>query len=418
MSRYKKNLIRYNGYCILLTIFVTGLALLLSCSVGPIAGSGTEEGNVTALVEGVVYDSSGNTASCVKVTLVPKQYNPVEDTSLSSSFIDTTDSGGRYSFAFTGKDTFNIQALQESRGTRFLHTNIIVDNDTIDDLADTLKEPGTIKVILPDTVDLVNGYLFIAGTDIYKAIDTQVVYLDSVPAGLMPSLYYATGIANELITDSLIVIPNDTIIQAKVLLIVRLYNDTVASSDQYFKAKIEEMGLSVKVVSSSDAYLADTAGVDAVIFSPTAGQELIEYIFTGISMPILNLEVGMLKFLMMTDTLNKTDFGFDSAGTEWEILHTSHPVSAGFLGLVQVFTDSSTKHEWGKPFPSAQKIAILPGEPDKSTIFCYEKGAEMRQGMLAPDKRGTFLLWSGDVENNLSADGWQILHNMVHWIFE
>ena len=75
---------KYAGRMSLATV---ALALALRCSLGPTAG--TEVGNPTRRVAGVVVDSAGTGVAGAHVTLLPRDYNPVADSSgLSVTAVD------------------------------------------------------------------------------------------------------------------------------------------------------------------------------------------------------------------------------------------------------------------------------------------------------------------------------------------
>lgn len=395
---------------------LAGLVILylLNCS-SQIAdtGSGSEAGN--GIVIGKIVYENGVVAAGVIVKLIPIDYNPTTDSFLPGYLIDTTDMRGNYLFDVLKSDNMsNVLAFSKVNGNRMLCRNIKIDTDTVNNDTDTLKATGVVKVILPSLVEATSGYVYIEGTDIYKKVASKTVYLNSVPAGAIPSIYFEDGSENELIKDSPTVFPDDTVIMAKVLLVVGFDINTIVSSDRFLKAKIEEIGLSVRVLNNADVSIADTAGIAAVLFSPTAGDTLIENLFVGISLPMLNLGPELFGDLVMTSTWG-TEFDYDSSKTDLEIVAPSHPVAGGFSGSVRVYFHPGDL-DWGKPGDGARKIAVIPGATDKSMIFCYEKGAEMT-GINAPGKRGAFLLF-GEGVYNLNDNGWQLFTNMIHWLFE
>jgi hypothetical protein len=58
---------------------------------------------------------------------------------------------------------------------------------------DTLRNPGSLKVMLPDSFDRANGYLYIPGTTIAASLtaDKGFAVIDSIPAGIVPVIYYS-----------------------------------------------------------------------------------------------------------------------------------------------------------------------------------------------------------------------------------
>ena len=389
--------------------------LFVRCSINSSSVSdGSEAGN--AVVIGSVVYTNGASAGNVQVKLIPTDYNPVTDSTLPEFLIDTTDINGDYSFSFLDTGSYNVLALYRTCNIGLLHKDIWVGNDTIDIFTDTLKATGAIKIILPDTVDTVNGYVFIEGTDIYQKINAKTVYLDFVPAGVTPKIKYANISISEILVDSITVVSNDTVIQASVLLITKFKNSEFDTISFFIAEKLKEVGLSVKIVDDSTVLPADTAGMSAVIFSSTAYERpRLGTIFRDMPLPLLNMECNLLKHIGMTDTVEGVDYGWSLPEIKCEIYDSLHSIVGDLLGTVTMYSDSSDI-EWGKPGTAAQKITVLPGTIDSAAIFCYEKDAEMVGGK-APAKRGAFLLHGKDIYK-LTNDGWYLFRNMVKWLFE
>lgn len=200
------------------------VAILLSCSTGPVdvSDGGTDYPN-TKTIAGVIVASDGDEAPNTMVQLIAEGYNPLRDEELPDSLIDTTGDDGAYNFTITDSGIYNIQAIDLNERTRWLKKDIAVFDDTVHVPRGILSEPGVINIILPDTVDTGNGYIYIEGTDIWKKISDVIllsgnhysIILDSVPASRIPDLRYTTDDPNSksmLISDTTEVIANDTVI--------------------------------------------------------------------------------------------------------------------------------------------------------------------------------------------------------------
>ena len=137
--------------------------LYISCSIGDVAGTGSSTGN--AKVSGVVLDKNCNPAQNTFVYFVPETYNPDEDEPITYSLIDTTDEEGRYGFSISdsGK-TYNLYAVHNNSKTKLFFAGITTTGDNITIPTKKLNKPGTIKAILPDSIDTADGYVFIPGT--------------------------------------------------------------------------------------------------------------------------------------------------------------------------------------------------------------------------------------------------------------
>jgi len=155
-----------------------------------VAGGGTRGGNP---VVGILVNPDQTPCADALVRLVPSSYNPVTDLPLSKSLIDTTNEAGMFEVtADTG--TYNLLASRVLDKSALLARNIHVVGDTVRLSSQSMSKVGAISITLPDSVDTINGYVFINGTDIYEKITSKgSMILSSVPSGVMPSIRYATG---------------------------------------------------------------------------------------------------------------------------------------------------------------------------------------------------------------------------------
>ncbi|MBN1578711.1 MAG: carboxypeptidase regulatory-like domain-containing protein [Chitinispirillaceae bacterium] len=192
----------------------------LSCSLSPSAGGATDT-ETGGVIAGVVLDSSGNKASGVSVTLIPAAYNPVQDKPLPDSHTVITDEKGRYAFTVNEPHDVNIYARRAADRTCFLHTGIIPDrNGTVRDTG-RLARTGYLMVILPDTVDTNDGYLYFTGTPLCNEVKKGSpfgggycgVIFDALPSSMMPPLIYArrgSDDAGAVIAPALKIVESDS----------------------------------------------------------------------------------------------------------------------------------------------------------------------------------------------------------------
>ncbi len=188
------------------------------------------------LVIGSVKYENGVYASGTRVTIVPAEYIPVKDDPLPAFMHDTTGVNGEYVFKLTQKGTFNIQAVQPDKGVYMFHPNIAVDADTIAISPDKLTASGTLKCIVPDTIDDINGVIAVEGATLYTSLaqshwlDTgfQVVYFDSLPAGLYSAMYYLPADRNPQKAIDTVTINSGRTVQREAF--VRWYHYTTANS--------------------------------------------------------------------------------------------------------------------------------------------------------------------------------------------
>ncbi len=191
------------------------LCLSLQCSVDIAGGTSTTD---NPRVIGYIRGEDNQPATNTKVLLIPHDFNPILAETLSDLLIDTTDNEGKYEFLVSKLGTYNIQAVHLYNKTSLLGLGIVVDSLTDSLLVpdDTLETNGTVKIFLPDSVDAVNGYIYLQGTLEYIFLNgnNNFVILDSVPLGLINSINYATkdSSTKTVIRESVTVKLNDTLV--------------------------------------------------------------------------------------------------------------------------------------------------------------------------------------------------------------
>ena len=176
------NLKHWSILAIVATVF------FMRCAVPPLAGGSD---NPDFKVMGSITDANGVPASNTLVTLLPGSYNPVTDGP--ASLVDTTDGLGEYRFAVAKTGAYNIQAVNLTKMSRSLVTGISVTGDTTRVSIAILSAPGAIKVMLPAGANTGNAYAYVPGSGVVsRARGTgDSIILDSVPAGVLPSVNFA-----------------------------------------------------------------------------------------------------------------------------------------------------------------------------------------------------------------------------------
>ncbi len=171
-------------------ILLLSLLLFLSCSnSGSLAGTGSSTGNAnTPILVGVV--SHQNTpVSGVAVYAIPNDY--IEDPDNSDLYpfvVDTTDSNGQYSLEVERGKQFTIQIDNFDDGVGYLSQNNEATSDSLTKNCE-LTPYGTVRLIMPDTVDQSGLFCTIQGTKLFSkptfsATDTGtiVAYIPSFAA--------------------------------------------------------------------------------------------------------------------------------------------------------------------------------------------------------------------------------------------
>lgn len=248
--------------CVCAVILIT-----ISCSMTVTGGSSsTDNGKVI----GMIQMENGQPASQTQVILLPADYNPFADTV--GICYDTTNAQGVYGFKDISPGTYNVQAIHLYQRIKAVITGIEVDEDIVVAEPDTLKNNGAIKVFLPDSVDPVNGYVYIPGTTIAKPLsgDTVSGIMDSVPAGLIPSVYYATvsGTLLQPIRYDITVIPNKvaTITMPTWKYSKQLYLNT-SSSGARVSSNVFDFPVLVRLSAANFNFLEAKAGGEDIRFT-------------------------------------------------------------------------------------------------------------------------------------------------------
>jgi hypothetical protein len=172
-------------------------------------------------------------------------------------------------------------------------------------------------------------------------------------------------------------------------------------------------------------YLGDSIGSVTVSQGDFEGSE---FFLGALDVPIISQEAYMFdeglfagrdRFTDFGDTFQALEEGVLGAFEQAKIAAEGHPMAAGLVGNVNVYTDP-----YGYNFgylPSmgkgAKAITTVPGKPEYATLFLYEKGSELYGGTRAAGMRiGMFIgqnvareEFGGDGTNNrfdrLTADG-------------
>jgi len=193
----KRRLSQPRTYALFLLIAEMAMLTLCLCSVVPLAGGGTEGGNVS----GVIARSDGSPASHVAVHLLSAEYDPVRDGPLPNPQTTITDSSGRYSFDVGENGRYNILSSEPVSRQALLITGIDLHGSQVTVPAEALKPTGFLRVTIPDSVVRDYGYLYCPGTTIalmLSEIEDREVLFSDVPAELLKP----TGFMRVTIPDS------------------------------------------------------------------------------------------------------------------------------------------------------------------------------------------------------------------------
>ncbi len=201
----------------------------------------------------------------------------------------------------------------------------------------------------------------------------------------------------------------------KKLLLVAAMSSPTAAVDQDIKKHFESLGMAVTMV--SDINPPPARGYDLVFIASDVKAKTVTYTYRTTSVPIFTEKPWLLDFLGMTGYEPQKDYGEDEKQEQsflW-LVNAPNPIQAGFPnGMFMPIKHAIKIYNWGRPEPSAQVIAFLPGEPDKGFLFAYEKGAYMDHDFAAPARRIFFGL-APDQFDLLIPDGLRLFDSCAAW---
>jgi hypothetical protein len=175
--------------------------------------------------------------------------------------------------------------------------------------------------------------------------------------------------------------------------------------DGAIKARLEALGFATRVVRQSSLQHTSLAGVRLVVVTESTQSAEIGSYFAERPIPAVIAEYNLLDDMGMA-----TSRGTASGQREVDIARPGSRLAAGLSGRVRVYRDSMIE-SWGRPAPSADIAAALPGDGSKATVFGYEAGAAMF-GLAAPARRVGLFVFKGD---NLTDAGWALFDASVAW---
>lgn len=200
----------------LLLVLLAGVLLQQCTRISSLSGTSSGSETTNGYVTGSIAKSDGTIASHVQVMLIPSMYNPVRDKPIASPMIDTTDDSGTFHFIVADSGSYMMEGVHIADRTRLLLTGITVKHDTVRVPRGILGGCGVVKIMLSDNIDKKLGYFYIAGTTAFSFLNGGSAYalLDSIPAGIIPTVNYATttGTASEVVRYSVTIEQGDTTI--------------------------------------------------------------------------------------------------------------------------------------------------------------------------------------------------------------
>jgi len=190
--------------------------------------------------------------------------------------------------------------------------------------------------------------------------------------------------------------------------------ETWRRNDEKAIAFMRSLGFKVTGV-DENADMNATDNKDLIVISESVDAVNVGTKYRTTPVPLITFENDLLGELEMSGLKNGVDYGTDDNQRFIWVVNAPHPLAAGLTaGIQNVLQDEHFKMNWGKPCLGAITIATLRGEPNKASIFAYEKGATMNGEFLAPARRLSFFLWQ-DTFEQMRPEGIALFRAALLW---
>ena len=181
-----------------------------------------------------------------------------------------------------------------------------------------------------------------------------------------------------------------------------------SASGQGIYNQLVGVGYTISLVRDRDAAAGDANGKALIIISSSTFQNWVEMMYKNSPVPAMIWDGAILSDMGMV-----TSTGSVNNKTQINIIDASHPMADGHSNGNVTIATTGTKVRWGFPTASADSIAEVAGQPNKSAIFAYQTGDSMN-GLNAPHRRVGFFIDS-TTPVDLNANGWGLFDAAVDW---
>jgi hypothetical protein len=207
----------------------------------------------------------------------------------------------------------------------------------------------------------------------------------------------------------------DAAFKGKRVLMLAALGTATAPVDSHIKQHFESLGMTVNMVGDTDPPPA--TGYDLIFLASDVKAKTITYAYRTTTVPVFTTKPWLLDFLGMTAYQPQKDYGEEEKEEQsflW-LVNAPNPIQAGFPnGMFMPVKHAIKIYNWGRPLPSAQVIAFLPGEPEKGFLFAYEKGVYSDHEFVMPSRRIFFGL-APDQFDLLTPDGIKLFDSCAAW---
>ena len=188
----------------------------------------------------------------------------------------------------------------------------------------------------------------------------------------------------------------------------------LGSGDNWVKNRLEILGFQVTVKDDNYVSSSDANGMGLVLISSTVNSGSVGSKFTSVTVPVIVWESYVLDDMKMTGPTAGSDYGQNGNYNSLSITDSSHPLSAGLSGTVQVLTTSNSMR-WGWTTASGvAKAAKIAGQSSRYGIFGFDTNVSMYGGFKAPARRVSLFL-DDNTATSLTANGVKLFDAAVAW---
>lgn len=188
----------------------------------------------------------------------------------------------------------------------------------------------------------------------------------------------------------------------------------LSSGDAALRDWFLDAGYAVTMQSFAAVQPADTVDKDLVMITATGISSEIGGRLTNVAVPMIVCESFIFDDMGLTGGGDGIQLGSTFTQSRIQIARPEHPLAAGLTGLVTAVSDDAGYFTWGVPAGDGLKIATLASDTTRSTVFAYESGGLLANGLPAAHRRlGLFL---GDfTAANFTAAGSRLFAASVQW---
>jgi hypothetical protein len=194
-----------------------------------------------------------------------------------------------------------------------------------------------------------------------------------------------------------------------------LFVGTNSDSDKILMGHLEkQFGVLVTLMDAKEVNADKARPYSLVVISQSSNPNQIANKFLYSPVPVVYDLGSPLPFVGLTAD-DKSAYGAVK-GKSVQIHDEKSPLAAGLKGTVDVYK-ADGQIGYGIPGKGAIVAATAADDPQKATIFAYDKGATTALGKPAAAREAFYYLQSGE-EINQTDNGWKLFDAVIQWALQ